>query len=132
MKFMENFKKPKRVYSNSDLDLSVYGSGVFWDVKYIDNDNDSIDKVFNHLKNATDYKVYCTDVLTIFTCKTEKFGYVQCSYHRGRDYMFFCFGVTRSHTRYEICYGINHLEFKEWLKMMFKDIENEFINDKNL
>ena len=40
---MENFKKPKRVYSNSDLDLSVYGSGVFWDVKYIDNDNDSIE-----------------------------------------------------------------------------------------
>jgi hypothetical protein len=129
---MEKMNKPKRVYAEVDLDIRIYGRGGFWDTIYIDDEEDKINKVFNHLKSATDYKVYCSERLVEFTCKTEKFNYVQCSYQRGRDYMFFCFGVGRSHTRYEICYGIKNAEFKEWLRNMFEEIEMEYKNDKNL
>lgn len=129
---MEKINKPKRVYCEDELDINIYSSGGFWNIIYIDDEEDKINKVFNHLKSATDYKVYCSERIVEFTCKTEKFGYVQCSYQRGRDYMFFCFGTNRSHTRYEICYGIKNAEFKEWLRKMFKEIEIEYNNDKNL
>lgn len=122
-----------RVYNLYELEqISCIYS--MWRTKNIDDRPELIDKILNHLKTATDYKVLCGDVYIEFTCKTEKFGYIRCSYHRNSSYpMYFQFCVGKTGMRYEIDYSLKDIEeFKEFLKGMFRQIEKDYDNDLNL
>lgn len=128
-----DFPKVVRVYNLHELEQipCIYS---MWHTKNIDDRPELIDKILNHLKTATDYKVLCSDVYIEFTCKTKKFGYIRCIYHRNSLYpRYFQFCVGQTGMRYEIDYSLKDMEeFKEFLKDMFGQIEKNYDNDLNL
>lgn len=128
-----NLPKVTRVYTLYELpQISCIYS--IWRTKKIDDKPELINKILNHLKTAINYKVLCSDAYVEFTCKTEKFGYIRCSYHRNYSYpMYFQFCVGKAGMRYEIDYSLRDMEeFKEFLKDMFGQIEKDYDNDLNL
>lgn len=130
----------KRVYTEDDLNR--LRTGGTWNVIHIDRAGynyideeiySKLDRMYKHLKTAYDYKVYCSKYGVSFTCKTHKFGLIYCHYNYG--YMFFTFGIERSHVRYDVDCSITnnvHPEFTQWLKETFGPIEEEYHNDLNL
>lgn len=130
----------KRVYTEDGLNYSR--TGGTWNVIQIDDSEynytdeeiySKLDRMYKHLKTAWDYKLYCSKYGVSFTCKTHRFGPIYGYYQYG--YMFFTFGIERSHVRYDVNYSITnnvHQEFTKWLKETFEPIEREYHNDLNL
>lgn len=119
----------ERVYSHDDLCVKAYFTS--WNTISIDGKPELINKVLEHLRTATNYKVYINNFGITFSCDTKKFGKVECHYRS--NYLFFEFGILKSHTRYDINYDIkDHKEFREFLDSKFKKYIDDFKNDTNL
>lgn len=127
-------KGVRRVYCYDDLGAWNCGASC-WNTEDV-TDVTQIEKILNHLKDSWDFKVYCDYSSIYFTCRNRRYGQIKCkSWH---NYMFFEFGLPKSSTRYDINYLLNRdneeicVEFREWLKNMFGDIQAEYFNDRNL
>jgi hypothetical protein len=101
-----------------------------WHSVNITNKPELVEKVLNHLKTAENYRIYVSHYGSTFSCDTEKFGKVKCSFHS--NYNFFDFGVLKNGIRYDINYIDSYPELKDFLKDMFQKIIDEFKEDSNL
>lgn len=123
----------RRVYRYDELGLrSKEVRGGFWDVKNIDDEPHLIDKVYKHIRSASDVRVFCNDKITM-TCDTACFGIVKCVMSPSLGFFEFC--VYSNGVRYDINYALmrnEHSEFVSWLQNNVLKHYAEYQNDKNL
>lgn len=105
-----------------------------WHSEYTNNPV-IIGKIFEHLRTASVIRLYITRDFIEYSAETKKHGFVCGSCHRGQ-YMFFCFGLSRSGHRWDF-YGEDRTdpvikEFYEWWGNLVRPYEQEFNNDYNL
>ena len=123
--------KVERVFSSDELQTKGHSCGFsMWHSVNISNKPELVEKVLNHLKTAKNYRIYVSHYGSTFSCDTEKFGKVKCSFHG--NFNFFAFGVLKNGTRYDVNYIDSYPELKEFLKDSFQKIIDEFIEDSNL
>lgn len=123
----------RRVYRYDELGLrgKELGGG-FWDVKNIDDEPQLIEKIYNHIRFASDVRVFCNDKITM-SCDTERFGIVKCVMSPSLAFFEFC--VYSNGVRYDINYALmrhEHPEFVSWLQNNVLKYYVEYQNDKNL
>ena len=71
--------KVERVFSNDELQTKGHSCGfTMWHSVNITNKPELVEKVLNHLKTATNYRIYVSHYGSTFSCDTEKFGKVKC------------------------------------------------------
>ena len=126
-------QKVVRVLDHSSLNLYDVGFS-FWNSEYT-KDPVVIGKILEHLKTASEIRLYVTKNYIEYSAIIKKHGQVNGGCHRW-NYDFFQFGLRRSGHRFDF-YGEDRTnpiikEFYEWWENLVKPYEEAFDNDYNL
>ena len=122
----------RRVYTYDELGLNNKTTGGFWDVKNIDEEPQLVEKIYNHIRYASDIRVFCNRLITM-SCDTARFGIVKVVMQPSLAFFEFC--VYSTGTRYDVNYSImrhEHSEFESWLQNNVLKYYLDFQKDKNL
>lgn len=122
-----------RVLDYSELNIHSAGFSM-WNSEYT-KDPVIIGKIYEHLKTASQIRLYITKNYIEYSAITKKHGQVNGGCHRW-NYDFFEFGLRRSGHRFDI-YGEDRTntiikEFYEWWENLVKPYEEAYDNDYNL
>lgn len=124
----------KRVYSYNDLPKLPCSDFRCWDTVDITNDETSINKIYEHIITSDKIVYYVSNGMVELRIKTKKWGYVHVAFHWGL--LFFEFGVSQSHTRYDIDYPKYIKKASVDLYNYLVEIEGKakkaYLTDKNL
>jgi len=123
-----------RVWNFNDLDHTTVGFSR-WHTEQV-NSPEVIGKIHDHLRNATEIRLYVTKAYIEYTAITRTRGQVSGGCHRIGPYDFFEFGIRKSGHRFDI-YGEDRKDptikaFFDWWGNLVKEYEAEFDKDFNL
>lgn len=123
-----------RVWNFNDLNHTTAGFSR-WHCEQV-NSPEVIGKIHDHLRNATEIRLYVTKAYIEYTAITRTRGQVSGGCHRMGPYDFFEFGIRKSGHRFDI-YGEDRKDptikaFFDWWGNLVKEYEAEFDKDFNL
>lgn len=130
----KKMQKVVRVWNFNDLDHTTVGFSR-WHSEQV-NSPEVIGKIHDHLRNATEIRLYVTKAYIEYTAITRTRGQVSGGCHRMGPYDFFEFGIRKSGHRFDI-YGEDRKDptikaFFDWWGNLVKEYEAEFDKDFNL